>query len=543
MKKILIALFLFSSAIVPQNPTDLDSIFNTCVALRSGMPPDGKPATTNLKCGLPSLSPLINNYNSLKPDQQTILNNLTARPVKDTSIVSPKKWFRVHFDLSGFEKPAYSPDSLAVALDSAWEYEVNFLKYPPPPSDGTAGGDSLYDVYIVAFQYWYGETVPENSTSPFADTYTSYIKIDNDFAGFYTTGLPAAKVTAAHEFHHAIQIGNYILRYADSFFHELTSTSMEEFVFPEINDYLGYLSEYFDEPWLSLSKYSGYNLATWNLMLSKRFGTEIIRRQWELMPRQRATRAIYNSISQEGSTAANEFNTFGIWNYFTNYRASAGEYFDDAARFPAIRSTMKSNLMGNSANVAVAAHPISNNLIVISNTQPGNNDTIVTIVTDFSVEEWESSPEKWLSYSYNLFTYNADGSAPLAGMYHDKFWGNASWHSATSVIINNNVVKRGQETAEEDDFPRPSPFVYGKTTEDVIYFPFKFLKDLSAGLYIYNISGNLVYNGTEVPQGILRDRIKWKVRDNSGRRLDSGVYIFHIKSDNDQKTGKITVIN
>ncbi len=543
MKKILIALFLFSSAIVPQNPTDLDSIFNTCVALRSGMPPDGKPATTNLKCGLPSLSPLINNYNSLKPDQQTILNNLTARPVKDTSIVSPKKWFRVHFDLSGFEKPAYSPDSLAVALDSAWEYEVNFLKYPPPPSDGTAGGDSLYDVYIVAFQYWYGETVPENSTSPFADTYTSYIKIDNDFAGFYTTGLPAAKVTAAHEFHHAIQIGNYILRYADSFFHELTSTSMEEFVFPEINDYLGYLSEYFDEPWLSLSKYSGYNLATWNLMLSKRFGTEIIRKQWELMPRQRATRAIYNSISQAGSTATNEFNTFGIWNYFTNYRASAGEYFEDAARFPAIRSTMKSGLMGSSATVAVAAHPISNNQIVISNTQPGNNDTIVTIVTDFSVEEWESSPEKWLNYSYNLFTYNADGSSPLAGMYHDKFAGNTSWRSTTSVVINNSVVKRGQETAEENDSPRPSPFVYGKTAEDVIYFPFKFLKDLSAGLYIYNISGNLVYNGTEVPHGILRDRIKWRVRDNSGGRLDSGVYIFHIKSDTDQKTGKITVIN
>lgn len=543
MKILLLALLLFSSAIIPQSPPDLDSIFNTYVALWSGNQPDGKPASTKLKCGLPSLSPLVAHYQNLKPDQQTILKNIMARPDKDTSIVSPKKWFRVHFDRSGFEKPAYPPDSLAAALDSAWEYEVNFLKYPPPPSDGTAGGDSLYDVYIVAFQYWYGETVPENSISPFADIYTSYIRVDNDFAGFYTTGLPAAKVTAAHEFHHAIQMGNYILRYADSFFHELTSTSMEEFVFPEINDYLGYLSEYFDEPWLSLSKYSGYNLATWNLMLGKRFGKEIIRRQWELMPRQRAMRAISNSISQEGSTAANEFNTFGIWNYFTNYRASAGEYFDDAARFPAIRNTMSSRLMGSSATVAIAAHPASNNQIVISNTQPGSNDTIVAIVTDFSVEEWESSPEKWLNYSYNLFTYNAEGSAPLAGMYHDKFTGNASWHSATSVIINNNVVKRGQETAEKDDFPRPSPFVYGKTAEDVIYFPFKFLKDISAGLYIYNISGNLVYNGTEVPHGILRDRIKWKVRDNSGGRLDSGVYIFHIKSENDQKTGKITVIN
>lgn len=543
MKNILSALIIFTSALFPQSVPNLDSIFNSYAAIRSNVAPDGQPGTVKQKCGLPSLAPLVTHFDVLTPDQQYTLKSLTARPVKDTSIVSPKKWFRIHFDKAGFEKPAYSPDSLAVALDSAWEYEVNFLKYPAPPSDGDMGGDSLYDVYIVAFQYWYGETVPENPLPSLTDTYTSYVRIDNDFAGFYTTGLPAAKVTAAHEFHHAIQMGNYILRYSDTFFHELTSTSMEEFVFPEINDYLGYLSEYFDEPWLSLSKYSGYNLATWNLMLSQRFGSEIIRRQWELMPRQRAMRAIYNTISQEGSSASNEFNTFGIWNHFTNYRAVAGSYFKDAERFPAVKNTMKSGLMGSSATISVASHPVANNQITISNTQPGSNDTIVTIVTDFSVEEWESSPDKWLNYRYELFTYNADGSSPLAGSYHDRFTGNTSWRSATSVIINNILVKRGEEPGSEDDFPRPSPFVYGKTAEDVIYFPFKFLKDLTAGLYIYSISGDLVYDGTELPHGALRDRIKWRVRDNSGGRLNSGVYIFHIKSESDQKTGKITIIN
>ena len=543
MKKLLLSFFIFTIALFPQSTPGLDSIFNNYVALRSGLLPDGQPGTIKQKCGLPSLSPLVLHFNSLKPDQQATLKSLTARPVKDTSVVSPKKRFRIHFDKSGFEKPDYSPDSFAVALDSAWEYEVNFLKYAAPPSDGDLGGDSLYDVYIVAFQYWYGETVPENPVTPFSDTYTSYIRIDNDFSGFYTTGLPAAKVTAAHEFHHAIQMGSYILRYADTFFHELTSTSMEEFVFPEINDYLGYLSEYFDEPWLSLSKYSGYNLATWNLMLRDRFGVEIIRRQWELMPRQRAMRAIYNTLSQEGSSAVNEFNTFGIWNYFTNYRAVPGSYFKDADKFPAIRNTMKSGLMGNSAIVSVVSHPVANNQLTISNTQPGFNDTIVTIVTDFSVEEWESSPEKWLNYRYEFFTYNADGSSPLAGSYHDKFTGNTSWRYATSVIINSILVKRGEISGSDDDFPRPSPFVYGKTAEDVIYFPFKFLKDLTALLNIYDISGNLVYDGSEVPHGVLRDRIKWRVRDNSGGRLNSGVYIFHIKSESDQKTGKITVIN
>ncbi|KAA0255429.1 MAG: hypothetical protein EDM75_10600, partial [Chlorobiota bacterium] len=150
MKKLLPALILLTSALFSQSTPDLDSIFNNYVTLRSGALPDGQPGTIKQKCGLPSLSPLMIHFNALRPDQQSTLKALTARPVKDTSIVSPKKRFRIHFDKAGFEKPAYSPDSLAIALDSAWEYEVNFLKYPVPPSDGNMGGDSLYDIYIVA---------------------------------------------------------------------------------------------------------------------------------------------------------------------------------------------------------------------------------------------------------------------------------------------------------------------------------------------------------------------------------------------------------
>jgi len=53
----------------------------------------------------------------------------------------------------------------------------------------------------------YGQTTSENNVG--LSRWTSYIEIDNDFIGFYTIGINAARVTAAHEFHHAIQMGNY----------------------------------------------------------------------------------------------------------------------------------------------------------------------------------------------------------------------------------------------------------------------------------------------------------------------------------------------
>ena len=54
--------------------------------------------------------------------------------------------------------------------------------------------------------------------------------IDNDFTSYFSSGINGARVTVAHEFHHSIQGGNYIFRPEDTFFYEITSTAMEEFV-------------------------------------------------------------------------------------------------------------------------------------------------------------------------------------------------------------------------------------------------------------------------------------------------------------------------
>ncbi len=106
-----------------------------------------------------------------------------------------------------------------------------------PLSDSNGGGDDKDDVYIQnQGGSIYGYTEWESKVG--AVNWTSFIVIDNDYVGYYSSGIEGMLVTVAHEFHHGIQVGNYSvlnsnspLRNDDIFFYEITSTSMEEFVF------------------------------------------------------------------------------------------------------------------------------------------------------------------------------------------------------------------------------------------------------------------------------------------------------------------------
>ncbi len=205
-------------------------------------------------------------------------------------------------------------NQVALAADSVYRFEVNYLGFPEPPSDNGDGGDNRYDIYITTADGNYGFTDLETPLG--GERFTSYMEIHFSFQGskFCYHGLNAMEVTVAHEFHHAIQMGNYILRLEDRFFYELTSTSMEEFVYDDVNDYYAYMKNYFDNPPSGpFQSIMDTILRIWNIYLQVNFNFGVIKRQWELMPNQRAMIAIGNSILERGSTFASEYNKFGIW--------------------------------------------------------------------------------------------------------------------------------------------------------------------------------------------------------------------------------------
>ena len=128
-------------------------------------------------------------------------------------------------------------------MNHVWHYEVDKLGYLPPLSDGHRGGDGRYDVYLKELfdQGLYGLSVPERRSSANRRLYSGYLVLDNDFARsqFGAKPIETARVTAAHEFFHAIQFRYDVIE--DRWLMESTATWMEDQFADESNDNRQYL--------------------------------------------------------------------------------------------------------------------------------------------------------------------------------------------------------------------------------------------------------------------------------------------------------------
>ena len=196
----------------------------------------------------------------------------------------------LHYVGSGADAPPsidWANLNLAV-MDSVWSTEVDTLGYRAPLTDGAKGGSPLFDVYLKdlggdLYGFCAGETRVKKRTG------SGYCVLDNDFAtAQFPTGTPEGnlRVTAAHEFFHAVQ---YAYDYAeDPWMMESTATWMEERYATDVNDNLQYLpwSQLY-APHLPLDLFSrtegAYQYGNWTFWeyLSTNYGTRIVDRAWK----------------------------------------------------------------------------------------------------------------------------------------------------------------------------------------------------------------------------------------------------------------------
>ena len=264
----------------------------------------GRAIAAHDKCGLPAISYTIKNRKHLSPEVRSALEIVLTRPVNQKSILSGR--FRVHYDTTGNDAPSmldslYQPipgtadqyaDSVAAIANYCETFETQVLGYLPSPSDGDAGGGPEYDIYVASIgPPLYGFTTPDSVLidKPDGGTWTSYITVDNTFQWVnppVNRGMPALRVTLAHELHHSIQIGDYGYWTSDIFFYELTSAWMEDVVFPAVKDYLQYTSSsqgQFANPQVPFNSndFIMYSRAIWGHFVAKRFGMNAMLRTWE----------------------------------------------------------------------------------------------------------------------------------------------------------------------------------------------------------------------------------------------------------------------
>jgi len=516
----------------------------------------------HLKCASTLLFQRKNDRTKSEPKHELFLSLLNSRPVLPYSRKSVQGNFRIHFDTaaSSVNTPALlSPqggripyshqmyiDSVATIFEHVRSILIDGLGYDAPPADADPSGPE-YDVYILN-QGYYGLTNTENGTQLNAQDpirYPSWIEIDNDFLGFPTSGLDGLRVTAAHEYHHAIQLGAYGVWFNrpnyDFFFNELTSTWMEDVVYDDINDYLYYLPSFFYrfrdflgrtfEFTLYNTAVQGYERAVWAHYLERKYGSTLMRRIWEGSRTNHILRAMDDLFVLNGTSLREEFNQFSVWNYFTGERADSMRFYREGHLYP-LYSLNGGFPYGQSVVFSSSAYSLSAQMLGVVD----GTDTTVVILSNNEARQLQSLPAILSNYEFERGT--KPGSNHILDIGNGRSLSfNSPVNGIWAVMLPKSGLFDDRQTA-----PAPSPWVWASHKELLI--PVSTLggtavrirlisSDLETvhdGYYSIEYRGSVNRNVVSVSQSELSDKVS------------TGIYFLQSESESKRNQWKIAII-
>jgi hypothetical protein len=248
--------------------------------------------------------------------------------------------FCVHW---GTGAPPGAPDYVESVLEAAatsYEVENGDLGWRDPVSDRDRGGGGQVDVYLADLgRRLFGYAAPDPGQT--GHSRSAYVVIDNDYEGFSGSPLTLMRATLAHEYNHVLHFA-YDSR-QELWMFEATATWMEDQVYPEIDDYLGFLPPFARRSSRPMAEQDRgakkpYGSAMWNHWLTATHGAAVVRRAWAVSaavrPPHVAVAAYDRAIKIAGGRSfSREFAEFAVataeWN--------SSRSFPDAGRYPDVR--------------------------------------------------------------------------------------------------------------------------------------------------------------------------------------------------------------
>lgn len=243
-------------------------------------------------------------------------------------------------------------------LRDVWDAEVVDAGYrPPKPDRETSPGDAVLpgtddgggpqtDVYLAELGdlglFGYCASNDRKLATPLTTfDLSAYCVLDNDYLGYgYANPLLPLRVTAAHEFFHAVQFAYDAAE--DAYLMEGTATWVEDEVFDAVNDNRAFLrSSPLSDPTIPLDLGTGqrvYGTWIWFRFLAERLGDpDVVRRIWELAdagpggPDRYSTRATRRVLEDSGLDLSDALATFAAWN------VRPGRFYEEGSAWPPAR--------------------------------------------------------------------------------------------------------------------------------------------------------------------------------------------------------------
>jgi hypothetical protein len=516
-----------------------------------------------------SLSFSYNNTHKKSPFGKNKILTDSIRPDRKFNYLSPSGHFLIHYDTTGYN--AVSPideghngipdyiDSVAFYFDLVWEVEINEIGYIEPIKDNDRGGSDSYDIYISELGDTlggYGSTPPEDRfmTKGKFERFNSYTQIDNNYSPldsvlymgekhktFFTDGIAALKITAAHEFHHAIQYAYGVPKPEAPLLNEMTSTWMEYRLFPEIKDYQQFLPRLFSNlesfPFGLGSSEAGYSWSIFGQMIYSNFGDKVIKRMWEnIADSIDGYAALDKAFKDNGSNMIDEWQKFLPWMYYTGSRSVQNKYFDDARQFPEIQPYNDSTFNVSEFSGSLSSFEIRAFRCTFQHRLGEDDETIDILVSNTDLETAKQQIDRKKDFKITISKNSILGSQKIRGSNYYLTLDAPQGDIIYSTFVNNGILN------DEGTYAYPNPFMPNPDKALSIVLPIEAQLYQKVNLSIYNSEMTQIYSSdlaviTDNAQRIVR------IEDNNFiNDISSGIYIYSIKYNDKQITNKFAVI-
>lgn len=252
-----------------------------------------------------------------------------------------------------------TPDFVELARTTMEHVHRTYVKagYRAPKSDGTLGGDARTDVYLKDIGSGiYGYCTTDDPST--AHDVWSYCVLDNGFQHRqFPTNTPTEnlKVTAAHEYFHAVQFGYDVDE--DRWLMEATATWVEDELYDGVNDNRQYLRKgQLGNPYLPLDYFHAGGFEQYGNWIFFRYLSEkwpasvaglptIVRAIWRQAdgnagaPDKYSIQAVKAVLAGKQTSLAKEFGLFSARNRFarTFYDEGAQQHYPQGPFFQTLR--------------------------------------------------------------------------------------------------------------------------------------------------------------------------------------------------------------
>ncbi|MBC8345980.1 MAG: T9SS type A sorting domain-containing protein [Candidatus Marinimicrobia bacterium] len=487
--------------------------------------------------------------------------------------------FRFHFTTTGRNAVNISDDnndgipnyidSVSVVFNQISNGIHKVQGYLMPPSDGfysgnrDKGGSEHYDVYIrnLSSRY-YGYTQPEEFAQGKGDNersktvveinaFTSYMVIRNNYNNFPLSELENIKVTAAHEYYHAIQFGYD--GWEMPWLLEASAVWMEEEMYDNINDCYQYMGDWFSQPQRALDEdgFHWYGSFIFFEYIEQHMGgAKTIRRIFDESVRSNSQErdgshsAINASLKQQGYSFQQALNGMSVANKIMSSLPAAENFaYEEAEGYPVNGPAIMKKVnfqTGNRDTVSsTRLSRFASQYIQIITQKPVQVDLynmsgpISDLQLNAILKKNDNSYLVISSPSINIDPTDLK-SIHLSIVSHDTVGGN--WDYQITV----QDGKSGTDANIPVEFtignPYPNPF------NGNVQFSLYMMKETPISINVLNLNGKRIaqlYNGALSPGN---HNFHWQGKNSFGVPVSSGVYYIKVSGKSTEEWRPITFV-